>query len=74
MFPDVCQFVSVCESICECTSVYVWVYIVQCTYMNVPAEIYSDQHGKMNIFTCSQTIPQPYQLSNGIFVPINIEN
>ena len=65
MFPDVCQFVSVRE----CTCVY-----VQCTYMNVPAEIYSDQHGKMNIFTCSQTIPRPYQLSNGIFVPINIEN
>ena len=37
-------------------------------------QINSAQHGKMNIFTCSHPIPRSYQLSNGIFVPINIEN
>ena len=71
----VCWYVSRCLSICfcvcECTCVYVWVYIYDCASWH---KIYSDQHGKMNIFTCSQNIPRPYQLSNGIFVPINIEN
>ena len=28
----------------------------------------------MNIFKCSHAIPRLYQLSNGIFVPMNIEN
>ena len=44
------------------------VFIYSCDQIN------SDQPGKMNIFKCSHAIPRLYQLSNGIFVPMNIEN
>ena len=60
IYPSVCPYVSVC--LCENVRVFM------CDKSN------SNQHGKMNIFTCSHAIPRPYQLSNGIFVPINIEN
>ena len=68
-----CVYWVLCTCMCSVYSVYYTVY----NYMHVCAscdKINSDQHGKMNIFTCSQAIPQPYQLSNGIFAPINIEN
>ena len=68
-----------CERVCVCvcTGYCVHAGVVYTVYMHVCAscdKINSDQHGKMNIFTCSQAMLRPYQLSNGIFAPINIEN